>query len=312
MKPVTSLSIFLVLVAIAWGADTDSDSHEDSKASRYSRPNYDHIDYYDCSGKPNGQYIHPSDCTRFIICSNGYASDMACPNCDLANTLCFGIPFLRYDAFKERCEWPKITECIVDPPPTDTPEETEGTTAEATTTTKKTTTTTTEEPTTQTPVANITICHGITAGLPCGKNQCQPCGYCWNLHSFYFRCQRDFPSDPKLDITGVWVHESCDGDLWWDPDLKPSSGVEDGFGGACNKWDNLSNATRDGYLADENCVIIPEVCEWGQDEEDKCTGRYWYYDPKHMEDREDLECPDGLKWDQASETCRKCVDGCEC
>ncbi|XP_021943297.1 uncharacterized protein LOC110841905 isoform X2 [Folsomia candida] len=297
-----TLSLLMGLAAIGWAAKENH--HKDNVAPR-SRPNYDHIDYYDCSGKPNGTYVHPTDCTRFIMCSNGYASDMACPDCDLPNTLCHGSPYLTYDGFKERCEWPKITECIVDPPATDPPT----TDPPATTTTTKKTTTTTKEPTTATP---ITICHGITAGHTCEKDQCQPCGYCWNLHSFYFRCQRTFPSDPKLEITGEWVHEECDPDLWWNPDLKPSSGVEDGFGGACDKWENLSNATRDGYLADENCVVIPDVCEWGQDDDDKCTGRYWYYDPKTMEDREDLECPDGLKWDQASENCRKCVDGCEC
>lgn len=133
--------------------------------------------------------------------------------------------------------------------------------------------------------------------------------------SQYYRCNRTFPSDPKLEITGKWVIESCDSDLWWDPDLKPSSEVEEGFGGACNKWDNLSPATKEKWRTDKSCkAVLEEVCLWGQDEGDQCSERYWYYDPDTMAVREDLSCPTGLLWDQATETCRSCgnVAGCDC
>jgi len=278
--------------------------HHNKTKDVKSRPNYDFIDYYDCSGKDNGNYIHPTDCTRFIKCSNGHASDMACADCDLPSSQCLGQPYLVWDAGKDYCEWPALTECVTDPG-------------------SEITTTTTEQPdptdpTTSTEPGPPTSCHELVAeGDPCDKNDCQPCGYCWELHSFYFRCNRTFPSDPKLEITGAWVHESCDGNLWWNPDLRPDLEEDDadqGWGGACDHWDNLSEETKAKYNGDENCVKPTKVCEWGQDSNDICSGQYWYFDPNTMTDKENMACSDDLIWDRASETCRECqhVEGCEC
>jgi len=298
--------------------------HNSKNKDVKSRPNYDFIDYYDCSGKENGNYIHPTDCTRFIICSNTHASDMACPDCDLPNSQCLGQPYLIWDAAKDRCEWPEGTECVTDPgsgistTTTTTRSTTTTTTTKSTTTTTPTTTTEKPaDPTTPEPDPPTTCQELAKEGDPCDKNDCQPCGYCWELHSFFLRCSRTFPSDPKLPITGVWVHEACDNDLWWNPDLRPTLGEdeqEEGWGGACDHWDNLSEETKAGYNQDENCVKPVKVCEWGQDEKDTCSGRYWYFDPNTMTDRENMSCTGDLIWDQGSETCRECqhVEGCSC
>lgn len=79
------------------------------------RPNHDHIDYYDCTGKATGKHVHPTDCTRFISCSaGGVASDMACPDCNQHDEKCAGEPFLRWSAATGNCEWPADTECSTD------------------------------------------------------------------------------------------------------------------------------------------------------------------------------------------------------
>lgn len=88
-----------------------------STPSIVSRANYNDVTYYDCTGKPNGNYLHPSDCTRYITCHNGRAADMACPDCGLANNpyQCAGSEFLFYKAATDRCDWPRDTECQTDP-----------------------------------------------------------------------------------------------------------------------------------------------------------------------------------------------------
>lgn len=40
---------------------------------------------------------------------------MACPDCDLPNSQCLGQPYLVWDAGKDFCEWPALTECVTDP-----------------------------------------------------------------------------------------------------------------------------------------------------------------------------------------------------
>lgn len=266
----TSKIILLVLATIAAVAAVP---HKALK-----RPNHDHIDYYDCTGKATGNHVHPTDCTRFISCSaGGVASDMACPDCNQHDEKCAGEPFLRWSAATGNCEWPADTECSTDGDDS----------------------------------SGDSDCEGIAVDGDCDKDTCEHCGFCKDKMSHFYRCNRTFPSDPKLEITGKWVLESCDSDLWWNPDLKPE-GVA--VGGACDKWDNLSPETQKKYKDDKSCVDIPPVCAWGQDEADKCSERYWYLDPATMSEKENLSCPSGLLWDQATETCRSCanIDACEC
>jgi hypothetical protein len=249
----------------------------------HSRPNHDNVDYYDCHGKQDGNYLHPLDCTRFITCSNGRASDMACGDCDKNNVHgCAGLDYLVYDKGADQCEWPVDTQCDTHPPPT--------------TTTAK-------------PPGSHKPCSEIKEGDSCGEDECRHCGFCEEKMSYFLRCERVFPSDPKDPVTGRWVKAACDGNLWWNPDNKPAGESE---GGSCDFWDNLSQAVRDAYLNDETCVPDAELCEWGQEDKDKCTGTYWYQ-PNGNGNRQTLNCSTGLVWDPATETCRGCehVQGCE-
>ena len=81
-----------------------------------TRANISNVDYYDCTGKANGNYIHPTDCTRFIKCQDGQATDMACPDCDMEQnpTQCAGSEYLFWDQTRDRCEFPSDTQCITD------------------------------------------------------------------------------------------------------------------------------------------------------------------------------------------------------
>jgi hypothetical protein len=78
-----------------------------------SRATVDNVDYYDCTEKPDGNYIHPTDCSRYITCSSGHAADKACPDCDPANVAgCQDSPYMFYDGATDRCVWPSDTACI--------------------------------------------------------------------------------------------------------------------------------------------------------------------------------------------------------
>ena len=115
--------------------------------------------------------------------------------------------------------------------------------------------------------------------------------------SFYLRCARTFHDDPKENVnaSGLWVRETCDDDMWWNPGVIPAGHTE---GGICDKWINLSDAVKDMYREDPNCV--EPVCEWGQNEGDKCSGNHWYRENGESDaDRENRNCPAGLVWDKA-------------
>lgn len=76
-----------------------------------ARSNFDDVDYYDCADKPDGSYEHPSDYTRFIVCHNGRAADMACPDCELNNVDgCAKSAYLFFDESKQQCELPKLVQ----------------------------------------------------------------------------------------------------------------------------------------------------------------------------------------------------------
>jgi Chitin binding Peritrophin-A domain len=41
-----------------------------------------------CDDRANGNYYHPRDCTKFITCSNGYATVRNCAACNLGDERC--------------------------------------------------------------------------------------------------------------------------------------------------------------------------------------------------------------------------------
>ncbi|ODM88473.1 Chondroitin proteoglycan-2 [Orchesella cincta] len=78
------------------------------------------IDWYDCSGEADGNYVHPYDCTRFISCSGGIASQRDCANCDIDPVRCPD-GRLVYDPSVDRCEWADTTTCSASPRPSTEP-----------------------------------------------------------------------------------------------------------------------------------------------------------------------------------------------
>jgi len=135
------------------------------------------IDWYDCSGKGDGNYLHPTDCTRFISCSGGIASQRDCANCDTPGRCRDGRTV--YNATKDECDWADVTECVVDP-------QDPGTTEEPT---PEPTTEDVVEPTTADPNA-------------CDPELCRNEGYCQTFR----RCDN-----------GTLVTEECGEGLVWNP-----------------------------------------------------------------------------------------------
>jgi hypothetical protein len=127
---------------------------------RFSRPNIDLVEYGGCKIKENGDYQHPTDCTRFITCSNGLAADMACADCnDPDSPQCAGQSHLRFDDDVKRCEWPLHTPCHPKPEPE--PEHDD----------------------------ESFMCNGteVVVGQACDKNDCDRCGFCIDTRNFFLR-----------------------------------------------------------------------------------------------------------------------------
>ena len=54
---------------------------------------------FDCTGKPNGDYFHPRECTKFITCSNQLAYERNCPS------------GLHFDSKHRICNYPEQANC---------------------------------------------------------------------------------------------------------------------------------------------------------------------------------------------------------
>ena len=48
----------------------------------------DDITYHDCSGKEDGNYMHPYDCHQFITCHNHRAAERECAVCYVDEETC--------------------------------------------------------------------------------------------------------------------------------------------------------------------------------------------------------------------------------
>jgi len=274
---------FAVLVAAVASAPHKAHGPHDVDGVENSRPNIPDSDIYNCTGHSDGNYNHPTDCTRFISCSNTRTFDMACGDCDLNNKIeCDGEEYLVYRHSTDQCDWPLNTHCFSRETPPPVPETTAAPAP-------------VPEPETETPPGDHWCTDGETTwheGDSCTEEDCHPCGYCHDQVFYYLRCVHTIPSDPRGNVTGVVVREECE-DLYWNPDHE---------GGSCDFWTGLSPTWQDHWEADARCDIARDVCKWGQEDDDECSGKHWYYEPKVG--TTPLTCPEDLLWHQASEGCQ--------
>ena len=78
MKKFITLVICILLIAVAVLGIVNYPAYAD----KYP------IDWFDCTNKPDGNYQHPADMTRFISCSGGIASERDCATCLVAPVRC--------------------------------------------------------------------------------------------------------------------------------------------------------------------------------------------------------------------------------
>ncbi|MHC5676346.1 carbohydrate-binding module family 14 protein [Nostoc sp.] len=96
------ISTFLIFTLVLWLAIPSA--YADEK-----------VHFYDCTGKKDGNYTHPFDCTRFISCIAGaYAYERDCPVCPSDPTNC-PKGRLHYQASTDSCELDSVAGCVTDP-----------------------------------------------------------------------------------------------------------------------------------------------------------------------------------------------------
>ncbi|MFJ3818129.1 chitin binding peritrophin-A domain-containing protein [Streptomyces sp. NPDC090056] len=72
------------------------------------------VDFYSCAGKPDGNYIHPTDCTKFISCvAQQYAYERDCAACHPNPDNCPNGK-LHYDAASDACLWSYEAGCVTE------------------------------------------------------------------------------------------------------------------------------------------------------------------------------------------------------
>jgi Chitin binding Peritrophin-A domain len=69
---------------------------------------------YSCEGKDDGNYIHPTDCRKFISCTNERAAEMDCAICHIDLTTC-PTGRLYYNSPTDSCEYLIEAGCVIDP-----------------------------------------------------------------------------------------------------------------------------------------------------------------------------------------------------
>ena len=73
------------------------------------------VDFYNCAGKTDGNYIHPTDCTKFISCvAQQHAYERDCPKCDVDPVTCPN-GRLHYDHASDTCLYADEAGCVTDP-----------------------------------------------------------------------------------------------------------------------------------------------------------------------------------------------------
>jgi len=70
---------------------------------------------YDCSGREDGNYIHPSDCTKFMSCvAQQHAYERDCAACHVDENEC-PTGRLHYHHPADACLWFSEAGCVIDP-----------------------------------------------------------------------------------------------------------------------------------------------------------------------------------------------------
>jgi hypothetical protein len=235
------------------------------------------IGWYDCSGKRDGNYVHPTDCTRFISCSGGVASQRDCANCNQPGRCIDGRTV--YNATVDACLFADETRCengngesssYAPPEVTDGPEPTTSGSGNP-------------DPTTE----GQNDPRPPQEGDPCDPDLCENVGYCQH----YFRCGED----------GKLVREECGTELVWNPRF--SNGTKQIHGGNCDTWENLASDIEAEYRKDKECL----ACFWRSLGE--CSRTYEYQPPNQRHRNVlTLSCSDGLVFSEAKETCQLCSD----
>lgn len=175
-------------------------------------PEYDYL----CADKSNGNYLHPFDCTQFLMCSNGLAHEFNCGDCNENDNpgRCRN-GRLVFDKDLGFCNWADLTPCQTDG----------GGTTETELVPPVTDPTTGPRPPQE--------------GDPCDPELCRNNGYCQD----YLRCDKE---------TGKLVKEHCGENLVWNP-LHPNGTVHV-HGGNCDIWENLSPEVEHEYRSDKDCL----------------------------------------------------------
>lgn len=122
------------------------------------------------------------------------------------------------------------------------------------------------------------------AGDPCDPDNCRNTGFCQT----FLRCDKN---------SSKYVEEFCGDEMFWNRD---SGSVH---GGNCDLLSNLGADLEAEYRSDKACL----GCFW--EAKGDCSSEYRYQAP-NLRNRNvlDLECPTGLIFSEAKETCQLCGD----
>ncbi|ODM88173.1 hypothetical protein Ocin01_18509 [Orchesella cincta] len=248
------------------------------------------IDWYDCSGEADGNYVHPMIVPGLSVVQEN-ASQRDCANCDIDPVRCPD-GRLVYDPSVDRCEWADTTTCSASPrpstePPTQRP--TEQTSTEGPIPTPSSESPSTAEPTTNNPTTTTEPSTGLPeVGTPCNPDACLNHGDC---HTFV-RCSNESGS-------WVWVEKDCGPDLIWNP--HNSDGSNHIHGGNCDFYDKLQESQKEKYRQDDKCL----KCYWKAF--GKCS-RVYEYQEADLKYRapQNLTCSDKLVFVEELETCQRC------